>query len=154
MNNNKIIELFNALTNIKGLSGVKFNYAIAKNINLLKGEVEAIQKSYEANEDFVKYDQERVELAKKHSKKDDKGEAILINGNQFDIEDLKAFQNEFNILKETHKEAISNREKQLKEVEELLEKENPIELYKIKMEEIPEDIKTEDMNAIFILIEN
>lgn len=154
MNNNKIIELFNALTKIKDLIGIKFNYAIAKNIATLKPEIEAIQRSYEATEDFNKYEIERVELAKKHSKKGDNDEPLLINGNQFDIEDLKAFQTEFNELKEKHKEVITIREKQLKEVEEFLLKESNIELHKIKMEDIPKEIKTEDMAAIYCLIEN
>jgi len=67
--NNDLLNLYQTLINLKGLSGVRFCYGVVKNINLLKPEVEAIQKTIEPKEEFQEYEKERIELAQKYSKK-------------------------------------------------------------------------------------
>lgn len=152
MTKNEIVELYNNLHQIKNLKGSKFNYAIAKNINILKPEVEAIQETAKPRESFVEYDTARIELCKKHAKKDEQGEAVM-KGGDFDIEDMKAFDKELKKLQETHKQALDDRETQMKELDALLKEESPIELHKITLSDIPEDITTVQMNSIFTIIE-
>lgn len=156
MKNKKIFELFDALSSITGLPGVRFNYAVAKNLATLKAEVTALQEGLKATEEFTAYDKERVELATKHAKKNENGEAIMEKvgkAEQFVIEDLKAFEKDFEVLKETHKLTIEAREKQLKDFEKLLEEENPIVLHKIKLSDVPEAMVTEQLVSIYSLIE-
>ena len=156
MKNQQLFELFNALNTVTGLSGVRFNYAIAKNIATLKPEILSLQEALKASEEFNKYDTERIEIAKKHAKKDENGEPIKQNvgtQEQFIIEDKELFDKEFEALKEAHKEVYEARLKQLKDFEDLLEVENPVVLHKIKLSDIPEDIKTEQLAGIYPLIE-
>jgi len=152
MTNNDLLNLYQALSNLKGLSGVKFCYGIVKNINLLKPEVEAIQKTIEPKEDFQKYEKERIELAQKHAKKKEDGTPI-IEGNRYVLENQKEFEKEFEKLRNKHKKALEEREKQIKEYENLLKEEANIKLYKVSLEDLPQDIKIEQMLAISPIIE-
>lgn len=152
MTNSKIIETYNALSQLKGLKGVKFNYALLRNTGKLELEVKILEKMTEPMDKFKAFEQARIELAKEHSKKDENGEPVTEN-NHFVIEDKISFDKAFETLKETHKEAIDEREKQMKEFEDLLQKENEVDLYKVKLSEIPDDITTEQMAALVNLIE-
>ena len=107
------------------------------------------------SEDFKKFEEERVELAKKHSKKDKKGEVKTITNKgvqEFDIESQEKFDKDFEALKKTHKTAIDNREKQIKEYKELVETEAETEVYKIKLSDVPSDISVAQMEIIKELI--
>lgn len=151
MKKKDIYQLYNGLQTIRGLEGVKFNYAINRNISLTKPEVEAIQAASNPSEIFIAFENERVALAQKHAKKNEDGSPKTV-GSKYEVEDQAAFDAEFAALKETHKEAVAQREQQIKDVEKLLEEESTIELHKISMEEIPEKITTEQMSVIFPLI--
>lgn len=150
MKNQELLSLYENLHQLN-LKGVKFSFAVSKNIALLKPEIEALQKAVEQSEDFKKFEQERIELAKKHAKKDEKGEPVLKNNN-YQLEDEDAFKVEFESLKEKNKEVIEAREAQTKEFNELLEKENDIKFHKISIKDVPEDITTVQMNQIYSLI--
>lgn len=152
MTKQEIINLYNNLNTLGDLRGVKFSYGVARNIQKLKQEVDAFQLVSKPSEEYSVFDNERIELAKSHSKKDDKGEPVVV-GNEFQIEDEKKFNKELDALRKKHKSAIEAREKQIEEVTALLEEESTVELHKIKIEDVPEDITTAQMSAIFSLIE-
>ncbi len=65
------LNLFNALNKLGYLSGVKFAYAVSKNMGLLKSEADSLTKANEP------YENARIELAKKYSKKDEKNDKTL-----------------------------------------------------------------------------
>lgn len=148
----EVLDLNKALVDLN-LKGSKFSYAVAMNITRLKPEVDSIMASNKQRDDFSAYDKERIELAKKHAEKDSSGRPIII-GNSYKLENQEEFQKEFTELKEKHKEAIDYREQQNKELDELLETETVIDLYKIGIEEVPEEITTKQMTDIFHIIES
>lgn len=152
MTNNKLTELYESLLAIKGYRGVKFNYAVAKNIGILEPEIRSFEKSIEILPDYSEYDKERVALAEKMAKKDELGKPILA-GNKYDIENMAEFNEALKTIQETHKEAISNRDKQIEEYTHLMDAETKIELFKIEIDQIPEDITTEHMKAIYPLLQ-
>jgi len=152
MTNLELIQLFKGLNSCGNLKGVKFSYAVIKNINKIKPEVEAIEKTLQFSEEFGKFDKERIELAKKYAKKDDKGEAEIKN-DTYVMEDTTKFDEEFLALKETYKKEIEEREKQIEEYQNLLKEEAKIELHKVNLENVPEDIETKQMNSIYAIIE-
>lgn len=151
MKNQEILSLYENLHQLN-LKGVKFSYAIAKNIALIKPEVEALQKATEMSEEYKAFDAKRIELAKKHAKENDQGEPVQ-EGGKFILEDKQAFKEEFDALKEENKELIESREAQIKEFTELLDKQNDIKLFKINIKDVPEEITTVQMNQIYSLIE-
>lgn len=147
----EILNLADALSKIN-LPGVKFAYGISKNLNLLKPEVNALNEARKPSPEFGLYDKERVELAQKHAEKDEKGKTVTLNG-QYQIVDQEAFDKEFKELQEKHKETLEKREVQMKEFNDLLDKEVEITLHKIKLEDVPQNITTAQMNSIYSIIE-
>lgn len=152
------INLLNALSDKKlgQLPGAKFAYSVAKNIGLLQPEFEALKKALEASDEFQKYDEARVELAKSHSKKNDKGEPEKTLNTQgvesFVIEDQSAFDKAFEALKEEHKATLEVRQKQVEEQNELLKTESTVTLYKVALADVPNNIIAEQMKAISEII--
>jgi hypothetical protein len=146
----KIKKLASFLEDIKKLNLTgKVAYAIAKNRKILETEIETLQESIKAREDFTKYNTERIELAKKHARKDEKGNPLTKdNGGKYDIEDIDAFEKEFETLKETHKEAIDYRQKQIEDFNAMEEEESKIVFHMIEESEIPENATAQEVYTL------
>lgn len=156
MKKSECLALFRSLNQLGNLQGVKFSYAISKNLNLLKPEIEAIEKTLELPEKFKEFDQARVALAERYAEKDEKGEAKKEkseNGSeQFVMEDTKKFDKEFEVLKKEYKEVIELREKQIEEYTKLLTEESEVILHKVKLDDVPSEITTKQMAGIYEII--
>lgn len=146
------LNLFQGLNTLAGLKGVKFSYAVAKNINILKGEVESLEKSITPSEEFSEYDKKRIELAKKYAELDESGE---LKSKDFKIifTDEAGFKKALAPLLEEYKDALAKRDEQMKEYAELLKEESDVQLHKLKIEDVPEDISTEQMYVLYPIIE-
>lgn len=153
MTNEEVLSLSSALNSVGNLSGVKFAYCIAKNLDIVNREVKVIQKAIESSKEFNEYDQKRVELAKKYSKKDDKGKEV-VEGNQFVLADEKGFNKELEVLRKANKKVLEAREEQIKSFNELLKEKSDIKLYQISLDEVPEAITTKQMSSIILLIKD
>ena len=150
MKNKEIFALYQALSNIN-LKGVKFAHAVAKNINILKPEIIAFEASKKPREDYVAYDTERIELVKSIADKDEKGKPI-INGNEFQVSDTEKFEEEFKKLQEKHSEALAYRKEQEKDFSDLMESDCKVELYKVSIENVPEEITTKQYTDLYAII--
>ena len=151
MTKQKALDIYNTLNTLGELKGTRFAYGVSKNVNKLQPEINALQKSFAASEEFLAYDKERVELAKEYSHKI-KGEPVIIEG-RYDIEDQDKFDKELEKLQKKHKKAVEEREKQFKEFQEILKEEVEIDLYKIKISDVPQEITARQMNGILEIIE-
>ena len=151
MKNKEIIGVYQALSKMD-YQGCKFSYFVAKNLSVLGAEIDVIQKTIETSEAFAVYDQKRVELAEKYAKKDKEGKTVIVK-NAYQIEDQKAFDKGFEKLNKENKTVVDARAKQIEDYEKLLEEESKVAPYKIKQENLPEDMKTFDLRSIFDLIE-
>lgn len=152
-----LLPLFENLQKLSNLKGVKFSYAIARNVVIVKKEVEAIEESLKPFDEFVEYEKERIELAKKHSEKDEKGNPKIINENGrevFVMKDKAKFDKVFEEFKIKHKVTLDKRQKQIDEYNEFLETESDIEFFKIELSDVPEDISVEQMQGIQLLIKD
>lgn len=147
----QLLSLYQSLKSVGNLKGVKFAYAVSKNLQLLESEIKSINEAQKPSEKFQAYDKARVELAKKHAKTEE-GKPVVKN-NSYVIENEKAFNEELETLKTEHKEALDEREVQLNEFKELLKGEVEIELHKVKMDDVPADITVTQMEGIFAIIE-
>ena len=162
MTKQETLSLFRALNALVGLKGVAFSYAVAKNLRRLGEEVESIQKASETSKEFNEYETARIELAKKNAKKDADGKPVTeeekdekgkVVSTTFVIENQKTFDKELEALRATHKEALDGRQKQIDEFNALLDEKSDVELHKIKLSDVPQDITTEQMNGILPLID-
>ena len=157
MTKEELLLLNQGLQKVLHLSGVKFAYAINRNLDILKPEMEALEKAAKPSEDYLKFDAERIELVEKYAEKDEKGKAKQVpmatnpQQTEYVIEEgkQKELDKEFGKLKEKHKEAIEAREKQVKEYNELLKTETTkLEFHKVNISDIPNQINGIQMNGI------
>ncbi len=158
MKKKEIVELNRNLQTLSNLKGVKFSYAVAKNIEITKSEVIAIDKAKESDKEYLDYDKERVKLAESYSNEDEAGKPIIkldpANGQyNYDIFDQKKFDKDLEKLRKKHKKAIDAKKKQEEDVKKLLEEEVKIDLHKINISDIPEEISVNQMKGIVIIIE-
>ena len=150
MTNNDLQKLFVGLHKAKELKGVKFAYAVVKNIRLIDREIDILKKIAEPSDQYKEYDKQRTDLCEVQAKKDDKGEPIIVNNN-YVISDLVSFNKEMLALQDTHKDAINSHAHKLKELEAIMKEDANINLYTISIDSIPEDITGEilmDIDAI------
>lgn len=154
---NDLFDLFKNLKKLSNLKGVKFSYAIAKNVVIVEREISAIDESLKPSEDFVKYEKERIELAKEYSEKDEKGNPKTTTKNKkevFVMKDKTKFDKAFKKFQGTYKIVLDKRQKQVDEYLAFLDTDSDIELFKIKLSDVPEDISVEQMQGIQVLIED
>lgn len=153
MKKSDLFPLFHALTAVSTYPGAKFGYAVAKNLAKVKEECIIIEKLQEPSEEFKAYDNARIELCKEHANKDEAGEPIL-KGNEYDLKNkMIPFLATLQVLNKTHKEALDAREKQMTDVQILLEEESDIMLCKIKEDNFPEAITAQQITGIMAMIE-
>lgn len=86
MKREEIIQLIRNFGEVKDLQGLKFAYAVARNINILKPE-------------FERYEKDRIALAETYAKKDKDGKPET-KDNTYVFEDVKLFQEELKKLNE------------------------------------------------------
>jgi len=153
MKNSELAPLHRALTNVGNLKGVKFSYAVAKNMSIIEKELEIIGET-KAAKDFLEFDKQRQEkrlkLLEKHAKKDEDGKPIKKENGDYELESISKFTKEVSALFEIEYEA--NKEV-VDEYQKLLDQEAEIEFHKVKLENVPEDITTGQMNLIFPIID-
>lgn len=126
------------------LTGVKFAYGVARNLGLLKPEVESLEKALQGSEDFQKFEKKRIALAEQFAEKDEKGKPLTEN-NQYVMKDHSGFEAEYEKLKEENKDLVAKREEELRVYAKLLEEDSVVELYKISLADVPQNITTAQM---------
>lgn len=149
--NRDIIGLYNTLESLN-YKGVKFAYTIARNIKSLKPLMESMDKALAIPKEFIEYDKQRVDLARKFSDKDENGKP-KVDKNNFVIKDVETFDKEINALQEKYKDVIDARQKQLDEYKVLQDEEVEVEVFAIPQMLLPEDITTKELTAIFPIVE-
>src|SRR3990167_10828895 len=114
MTKQEATNLYRNLNRLGDLKGVKFAYAVSKNINLIKTEIDLLEKAIAPSEEYKKVDELRVAICEKYAKKDENGK-VIIKDNAYDIEDTEAFEAELKKLKEEYKKEFDARDKQVEE---------------------------------------
>lgn len=160
MKKGELVALYRNLNQLGNLNGVKFSYAVAKNLNIIKPEIEALEKSMELPDKYKEFDNARVALVEKYAVKDENGkpkkEKADNGAEQYVLPtgpEEKKFNKEFEALKKEHKEAVDLRDKQVEEYTKMLTEESTVALYKVKLEFVPEAITTRQMAGIAEIIE-
>ncbi len=154
MTKSESIALFNALNTLGKLKGVKFAYAVSRNVSALKTELESLEKASAASKEFEEFEKKRIEMVEKFSKKDKDGKAEK-KGNNYIIEDGKQpeLDKEFEALKSENQEVWDARLKQIEEYNELLKTDSSVALHKISLSDVPTDITVEQMHMITEMVE-
>jgi len=148
----ELLNINRVLNQLGKLKGAKFAYGVTKNLNLLKPEMESIEKAGAASEEYVKFEKEvRLPLVEKYAKRDEEGKLIVKGGN-YEIENQEEFDKEFEKIKKENQEVWNEREKQVNEYGSFLNTESTLELYKINFSDFPQDISVEQMYQLSAII--
>ena len=131
--------------------GANFAYAATINKETMRKEIKAIEKAGEPSKDFVKYENERQDLCKKMCRKDGEGKPV-IKSNEYLIEDRPAFDKKLDKLKKTHKIVIDQRDKQIADVNKMLEEDITIGLKQIKLVDVPKNITGRQMGVLVKMV--
>lgn len=148
-------DLFGILEGIKlcaDLRGVKFAYVLSKNKAHLISEIKHIQKGLKPPKEYDLFENKRLELCTKFSKKDAKNKPLVVEG-AYNIEDQEKFDIELENLKNEYKDTVDKRTKQIEDYNKLLEEPSNIDLHKIFVEHLPDDITVKQMDMIIEMIE-
>lgn len=155
MKNKELFILKKGLDEICNLNliGAKFCYCISKNKRLLEQEIKDINNSYPSSEEFKQYDKERIEICNKYGKKDEKGEFIFTTNGSYVIENKEEFDKEIELLNNKNKTIIDERQKQIDNLNDFLEEESSFKPFLINIEEVPNNINSNQFDKIFYIIE-
>lgn len=153
MKRSEVEPLDQVLDGLKRIRSTRFAYAVAKNRQALKAEVESLQAAREPSDNVKEFDQKRSELVAEYAERDDKGGFIAPSPGQVKLDmnriaefnsKIKALAEEFGIVDEMKKKQ--------QEVKELLDGNVEIEMYGIRAETAPADLSSDEMLAIMPLI--
>ncbi len=129
MKNGEFVELFNGLTSVQKLKGVKLGLLVSKNIRIIQEELKDIEEASKPSDAFLELSQ-KVQVLMNQDKKDE-------------IADLE----------KENAELVQSRKDQLEEVDKLLLEETEIELHAIPEDCLPADITGEQIINIDKIIE-
>ncbi len=149
-----LFGLRQGLQAVGGLKGIKFAYAVAKNLKIVNSELEIIEKLRMPSKEYIKtYDKERLELCEKYCEKDEKDEPKTnVTGYEFTPENRKKFEREVEELKAKHPGVVKEYEDQIEEYNKMIGEEMEIELFMIDQANIPEDITTGQLSGIIQIV--
>lgn len=150
--------LLNGLKTLRGVTGVKFNYAVVKNVRGLEKELESLYEALKPYPEFSEYDQARIALAEKYSKRTENGEPVkekdAFGVEKYVLDDKKTFDKEFDKLRKKYSNEIVKRQEQLEEFDKMMEEESGFEVHKISVTDVPESVTTEQMAVLYPIIED
>lgn len=158
MKNKEIQQLRSSLDEVDYIRGKAFAYAVFSNKRILDLEIEIINKvRKEPHPDYINFENERTLLCQIHSEKDDNGNPVLNynpDGTQaFKIANIEEFNKEYIIIAEKYKDVLSDMQKSKTDFDSFLEKDSDVEIKKIQIDDLPNDISASFLEKIKFMID-
>jgi len=149
----EVLDAYNAIKDVNITASVKFNYGLAKLKKQLEKEADTFKEAIKPEPKFEEYENKRNSLILDYAKRDADGKVVQINDNAVELDEDKKteFYEKLAKLDKEYEEVIKKRKQQAEEINKLLESEIQIDLYKIKFEDLPEEIETRLMDALITL---
>jgi len=161
MKNIEILQMNDIINNninkLSILKGKKISIVILNNLKLIKSEVEKINSYTQPSEDFLEYENKRIDLCNNFTKKNEDGtivEKLNNNGQQeFDINvEDPLWINAISELKSEYTNTLNNREEQIKKYNDVLNTESDIVFEKLEISDLPDDISLEVLSILQFFI--
>ena len=127
------VELHHVLqtTNFDDPIGNRFRYMVTTNLDVLKKEIDEINKAFPEPEKLPEYKTKRNEIYKKYNIEDDKAYAAM------PVDTKKILDDEINALETEYKDLIDELKILEAEKKEFLDEEITVKLYKINIDLLP-----------------
>jgi len=157
MKRREILSLHKILMDLNRISSTKFAYAVARNLRIVKDEVESFGRAQriELQDMYNEYDRKRMELVNKYASRDEKGRLVTSESGEVQMINYSEFHESLNPIKKEYAEAIKQNDEKAAEIEKMLDDEVIIEkeFYMIKASIIPDGIKPLELFHLMPLIE-
>ncbi len=148
-------ELFNLYNKLQGLRSYndnkRFSYALIKNIKIIQEEIEKLNEIIKPNDEFLKFEDERIQICNSHCVKDENGEPDL-DGDEFKIIDKDKFDESLKPLKEKHNTTLNQRQQQIEKYNSMLDDNIEIELSKVGPDDLPDNITSNELEDIYPML--
>lgn len=156
-----LVKFYQALSKVPR-KGAKFSYAVSKNFRRVGAEVEDMMKVLEPTEKLKKYQEELEEHNKKHARKDEKDNIVLlpaiIDGEKVQVYDVigkgtetSDYEVGLEKLKKKFKEEIEAHEKKEEDYKEFLKEEIKWEPLMIGLGDYP-DAASDFMDSLIYMV--
>lgn len=152
MKKRELYDLLAGLESVKGLKGVKFAYARAKNKKLVLDEIQLFEESIKPSDKFLEYNKKRIELCEKYCQKDKENNPIIKNNKYCGLERNNEFEKEIELLNEESKEVINEKKGLEEEYNKMLMEEIELNFHKILLDDVPIDITGQQLELIMPII--
>ena len=153
LTNGDILVIWKNLHLLQGLEGAKFNFGVERNVQRMRPIIKSLDKARELSEPLKEMAKKHQELVEKFFKKEVNPE----DPNTFLFKAIPGKQSEYlaavKELDDEYQEELDKREKQMEGYKELLLEPADLEFYKIKEEYVPENIKREQSQLVFHMID-
>jgi len=132
----------------------KFAWALMRTKKKLKALVDSMNELRQPSEEIQEYEKKRIALCEEYSEKDEDGKPVIENQNYKILEGKReALDEEIKKLRDENKEAFDAQEAKMKELDELMEEEADVEVYKVKEQYLPDTISVGDLQILEPMIE-
>jgi hypothetical protein len=152
MKRSELFDLYNKLQGLKHLSGNKaFSYALIKNIKGIESEINKLNDIIKPTKNFLQFEEARIDVCKSHTIKDENDEPIQ-SGEEYQIDDMEAFNLALEPLKEKYKTELTERQQQIDEYNSMLDIEIEFDFIKIGPDELPDAITPNELEDIYLIL--
>jgi len=153
-----VYELFDIRKTLDKLSnqeGIDFAYAIFKNKQIIDNKTMELDFIKNVSKEIIEYEEKRIKICEQYSKKNENGQSIIENDTYSIIEDShEEFETKMKQLYDEYKIPIEDRRQQIEIFNKKMNSECELNFYKLKKEQIPNNIKTAtDLEEIAFMIE-
>ena len=155
MKNRDLIKLQNGLNQVGRLTGVKFGYAISKNLDKVMREVKSLQDPIKPSDEWAAIEEKISEIHKLHCDKGTDGSPLIVNNMLVFDKSADKHDKALADLEKKNQEAYDARKVIMDEYEKMLDEDVAADfvIHKINMEHVPESITTQQFFGILPIIE-
>ena len=156
MKNRDLFGLEKGLNAVGNLQGVKFGYAVSKNLERVMSELKSLTSTLTKDEEWQAIENLQQECHKKYCDKKDDGSQVVINGMLSFVEKGKEHEKALDAIEKKHKDAYAKRKELVEEYNKVLDEEvsSDFRIYKLKLEFVPEIITTQQLFGILPILED
>jgi len=119
----------------------EFAYAIFKNKQMIDEILKEVEFINDVEPEFVEYENQRIELCKINSKKDEIGNYIIRDG-RYEIENSEGFKNSMDELRKKYDKVVTKRDEQLNRFNQIMQEDVDIEFVKVEKKDLPTELST------------
>ena len=154
MKNKEVVALSHTFMQVGSVSGKKLAYVVSKNIARVKSALTPGNEILKETPEYLEYEKKRTDLCMEYCEKGEDGQPRIENQNYvIATEKMTEFNGKVEELKKEHEAVLDVMDEKRKKYQEFLEEESTFEPYKIKMEDVPENITPNQLQWIMGIID-